>query len=95
MFTATLPKKEKKKLEPFLFATFIQVCRPPHPLLFGAPGSLKALIYISLFNVSFLCGYYVNVPYISKSNTVFNLLHLLLHDVCLSIRLRIRTLISG
>lgn len=48
----------------------------PHPLFFGAPGSLKALIYISLFNVSFLRGYYANVPYISKSNTVFNLLHL-------------------
>lgn len=35
-------------------ATFIQVYRLPHPLLSGAPGSLKALIYMSLFNVFFL-----------------------------------------
>lgn len=45
------------------------------PTLTPTPGSLKALICISLFNVSFLRGYYVDV-YISKSNTVFNLLYL-------------------
>lgn len=35
------------------------------------------------FNVSFSRGYYVNVPYISKSNTVFNLLYLF--SWCLSL----------
>lgn len=73
MFPVTLVKKEKLEL---VFATFVQVSMAAPSSLLWRPGSLKALIYISLFNVSFLRGYYANVPYISKSNTVFNLLHL-------------------
>jgi len=82
MLPVTFMQREKKIMKSgiacyYYIDSSLRAPPSPHnPLLSAAPGSLKALIYISLFNVSFLRGYYVNVPYISKSNTVFNLLYL-------------------
>lgn len=47
------------------------------PLLSSLPpqGRSKRLFTLA-YSMFLSCGYYVNVPYISKSNTVFNLLYL-------------------
>lgn len=84
--------KSLKSGIPFLFYTYIyKYMSAPPPS--AAPGSLTALIYIT---VSFLRGYYVNVPYISPNQIQYSICYTpSLHDVCLCIQLGIRTLMSG
>lgn len=80
-----MPKKGKKVGENI--TTFM-----PFPILSAAPGSLKALIYMGLSNV---CVVIVLMYHTFLDQIQYSVCYTSLHDACLSIRLRIRTLISG
>lgn len=76
LLTVTLTQKKKKKNGACYYYIYSSQHAAPILSSLAPQGRLKRLFTVAYSMFFFLRGYHVIVPYISTSNTLFNLLHL-------------------
>lgn len=95
---AKLIKKKKKRSE-IVITRFIQVYRlppsPPSPPPSLPPQGRSKRLFTLAYSMFLSCVVIMLMYHTFLNQIQYSICYTSLHDVCLSIRLRIRTLISG